>query len=372
MDPPGEDVAVWVCREEKVVRGVTRRTSCAQVVEALLEDHRSRAGAAGPPLGSAKDYRVAERWRGVERLLPPHARLLRLRPRRGEERADPSFALVKPDPPPAPAAPAGHRAAEAKAARPRAKADARRELSPVQRTRARPADKQRRMVRRAFRKLATMNRALVRLIASQERTLRRQAQRMGDLDADIARREARAHRERVRSAGRDRVRETALPERPSRAERHRERAAEGLSAEQLQGHPGTGAEGTPAAAAAAGAAAAESARVRRQLEESRRRALRLRSELMDVQERVQRCESLLRERADECDGCAERLRSGHRPESAESGPRDGHEASASASAWTHRPQTPCTADPNDTDSDTGISSTHSQDSETPCVEVLSA
>ncbi|KAG5830399.1 hypothetical protein ANANG_G00310210, partial [Anguilla anguilla] len=67
---PGKEIQVWVRREEKTVCGLTKHTTCAEVVQALLEDRASRppdAGGAAPA-----EYCLLERWKGFERALPPH------------------------------------------------------------------------------------------------------------------------------------------------------------------------------------------------------------------------------------------------------------------------------------------------------------
>uniref|UniRef100_A0A4W6EEP8 Ras-associating domain-containing protein n=1 Tax=Lates calcarifer TaxID=8187 RepID=A0A4W6EEP8_LATCA len=64
-------LSVWVCREEKLVSGLTKRTTCADVVK-----------------GTSK-------WRGFERILPNKTKILRLWSAWGDEQENVRFVLVK-------------------------------------------------------------------------------------------------------------------------------------------------------------------------------------------------------------------------------------------------------------------------------------
>uniref|UniRef100_A0A8C6SDX3 Ras association domain family member 10 n=1 Tax=Neogobius melanostomus TaxID=47308 RepID=A0A8C6SDX3_9GOBI len=214
LDPNEESkISVWVCREEKLVSGLTRRTSCADVVRVLLEEQSARLS------GAPQSYCIVEKWRGFERILPNKTRLMRLWAAWGDEQENVRFVLVRNDA----SLPSGPRSAEAK----------------VVPSRDSPAglrghgwstvsqEKQRRVVRKAFRKLDKMNRkkeqvsnrdqgsvermeTLVHLVVSQDHTIRQQLQRMRELDRDIERYEDKVHLERVQRHGLNYVQDTYL------------------------------------------------------------------------------------------------------------------------------------------------------------------
>ncbi|KAJ0029510.1 hypothetical protein NQD34_004507 [Periophthalmus magnuspinnatus] len=206
-------ISVWVCREEKLVSGLTRRTTCADVVRVLLEEQGARL------LGAQQSYCIVEKWRGFERILPNKTRLMRLWAAWGDEQENVRFVLVRNDA----SLPSGPRSAEAK-------------VVPSKDSPAGPRghgwttvsqEKQRRVVRKAFRKLDKMNRkkeqvankdqasvermeTLVHLVVSQDHTIRQQLQRMRELDRDIERYEAKVHLERVQRHGLNYVQDTYL------------------------------------------------------------------------------------------------------------------------------------------------------------------
>lgn len=206
-------ISVWVCREEKLVSGLTRRTTCADVVRVLLEEQGARLS------GAPQSYCIVEKWRGFERILPNKTKLMRLWAAWGEEQENVRFVLVRNDA----SLPSGPRSAEAKVvpsrdspAGPRARGWT-----------AVSQDKQRRVVRKAFRKLDKMNRkkeqaasrdqgsvermeTLVHLVVSQDHTIRQQLQRMRELDWDIEHYEAKVHLERVQRHGLNYVQDTYL------------------------------------------------------------------------------------------------------------------------------------------------------------------
>ncbi|KAK7892051.1 hypothetical protein WMY93_024014 [Mugilogobius chulae] len=208
-------LSVWVCREEKLVSGLTRRTTCADVVRVLLEEQGARLS------GAQQSYCIVEKWRGFERILPNKTRLMRLWAAWGDEQENVRFVLVRNDA----SLPSGPRSAEAK-------------VVPSRDSPAGPRghgwttvsqEKQRRVVRKAFRKLDKMNRkkeqvankdqasvermeTLVHLVVSQDHTIRQQFQRMRELDRDIERYEAKVHLERVQRHGLNYVQDTYLQE----------------------------------------------------------------------------------------------------------------------------------------------------------------
>ncbi|XP_062856183.1 ras association domain-containing protein 10 [Trichomycterus rosablanca] len=205
------EISVWVCREEKRVSGLTRRTSCGDVVRALLQDTGSPALA-----GSARSYCLVEKWRGLERALPNRTRILRLWSAWGREQQNVRFVLVRSE---AALPSSGPRSAEARVVQSKESRCADKDQSdPVTEI---SQEKRRRVVRKAFRKLekitqkkeesyAEQMETLVHLVLSQDHTIRQQTQRIHELDGEIERHEARVHTDRIRQHGINYVQETYL------------------------------------------------------------------------------------------------------------------------------------------------------------------
>ncbi|KAM3876697.1 ras association domain-containing protein 10 [Diretmus argenteus] len=218
MESEESKISVWVCREEKLVLGLSKRTTCADVVRALLEDQNLQQHLSGP----SQSYCVVEKWRGFERILPNKTKILRLWGAWGEEQENVRFVLVKNE---ASLANHGPRSAEARVVLSKLSpcvvkggAAASTGLSP---------EKQRRIVRKAFRKLEKINKkrtqaasrdtssvekmeTLVHLVVSQDHTIRQQVQRMKELDAEIERCEAKVHLDRIKRHGVNYVQDTYL------------------------------------------------------------------------------------------------------------------------------------------------------------------
>ncbi|KAM9754424.1 LOW QUALITY PROTEIN: ras association domain-containing protein 10 [Menidia menidia] len=234
MEQEEGKISVWVCREEKLVSGLSRRTTCADVVKVLLEDQNLQQGASAAMLsGPPQAYCLVEKWRGFERILPNKTKVLRLWGAWGAEQENVRFVLLKNE---ASLPNSGPRSAEARVV-PSREGGGGGPRSPGKR---RPKelldgggrvipDRQRRVVRKAFRKLDKMNRkreqtapkdrgaaekmeTLVHLVISQDHTIRQQLQRLQELDRDIERHEARVHLDRVRRHGANYVQDTYLVE----------------------------------------------------------------------------------------------------------------------------------------------------------------
>lgn len=278
MDPSEKKISVWICQEEKLVSGLSRRTTCSDVVRVLLEDGRRRRrkqrrgrrrGAAGDPpgpgappepldgddgddeetlspgllCGPPQCYCIVEKWRGFERILPNKTRILRLWAAWGDEQENVRFVLVRSE---ASLPNAGPRSAEARVVLSRERPCSARG-APARPGLAMTQEKQRRVVRKAFRKLAKLNRrrqqpppspcsstssstasscsssprgsdgasvermeTLVHLVLSQDHTIRQQVQRLRELDREIDRYEAKVHLDRVRRHGANYVQDTYL------------------------------------------------------------------------------------------------------------------------------------------------------------------
>uniref|UniRef100_A0A665TT54 Ras association domain family member 10 n=1 Tax=Echeneis naucrates TaxID=173247 RepID=A0A665TT54_ECHNA len=217
MEPEEGKISVWVCREEKLVSGLTKRTTCADVVKVLLEDQNLRQGSSAAMLsGSPQSYCVVEKWRGFERILPNKTKILRLWSAWGDEQENVRFVLVKNE---ASLPNNGPRSAEARVVQSRESGGPGGGLKGT--------EKQRRIVRKAFRKLDKMNKkkeqtvskdkssvermeTLVHLVISQDHTIRQQIQRIKELDREIERCEAKVHFDRMKRHGVNYVQDTYL------------------------------------------------------------------------------------------------------------------------------------------------------------------
>ncbi|XP_053174545.1 ras association domain-containing protein 10-like [Scomber japonicus] len=234
MEPEEGKVSVWVCREEKLVSGLTKRTTCADVVKVLLEDQNLRQGASAAMLsGSPQSYCVVEKWRGFERILPNKTKILRLWSAWGDEQENVRFVLVKNE---ASLPNNGPRSAEAKVVQSREsggpgggllKGTAKTCWTAAAAAANLSQEKQRRIVRKAFRKLDKMNKkkeqtvckdkssvekmeTLVHLVISQDHTIRQQIQRIKELDREIERYEAKVHFDRIKRHGVNYVQDTYM------------------------------------------------------------------------------------------------------------------------------------------------------------------
>lgn len=227
MESEESKISVWVCREEKLVRGLSKRTTCADVVKVLLEDQNANHG-----LSTAQSYCIVEKWRGFERILPHKTKILRLWIAWGEEQRNVKFVLVK---------------SEASLANGARSAEARVVLSKqspciTKWTTRSPTEgispeKQRRIVRKAFRKLEKINKkraraahkdaysaekmeTLVHLVVSHDHTIRQQIERITELDAEIERCEAKVHFDRIKRHGINYVQDTYLVDAAAASSRH--------------------------------------------------------------------------------------------------------------------------------------------------------
>lgn len=220
MEAEESKISVWVCREEKLVSGLSKRTTCADVIRVLLEEQNleTRVSLSGSP----QSYCVVEKWRGVERILPNKTKILRLWSAWGEEQENVRFVLVKNE---ASLPSNGPRSAEARVVLSKESPCVYKGTARV--TMALSQEKQRRIVRKAFRKLDKINKkraqaaskdescmekmeTLVHLVISQDHTIRQQIQRIKELDREIDRYEAKVHFDRMKMHGINYVQDTYL------------------------------------------------------------------------------------------------------------------------------------------------------------------
>ncbi|GAB6033244.1 hypothetical protein CHUAL_012846 [Chamberlinius hualienensis] len=84
------EVPVWVGGSKKWVTGLNKKTTCDDVIKALLEADKRTAAAGG---NDVVNYVVVERWRKVERPLEPKTKLLKTWNSWGEEQANVKLSL---------------------------------------------------------------------------------------------------------------------------------------------------------------------------------------------------------------------------------------------------------------------------------------
>lgn len=225
MEPDEGKISVWVCREEKLVSGLTKRTTCADVVKVLLDDQNLREGTSAAMLsGSPQSYCVVEKWRGFERMLPNKTKILRLWSAWGDEQENVRFVLVKSE---ASLPNNGPRSAEARVVQSSPAGVLKGTARTCWTAASLSQEKQRRIVRKAFRKLDKMNKkkeqtasrdkssvdkmeTLVHLVISQDHTIRQQIQRIKELDREIERYEAKVHFDRIKRHGANYVQDTYM------------------------------------------------------------------------------------------------------------------------------------------------------------------
>ncbi|XP_076879755.1 ras association domain-containing protein 10 [Brachyhypopomus gauderio] len=223
MEVEENKISVWVCREEKLVSGLSKRTTCADVIKVLQEDQNFQQCVSAAMLsGSPRSYCIVEKWRGFERILPNKTKILRLWNAWGEEQENVRFVLVKNE---ASLPNNGPRSAEARVVLSKESPCVYKGTAKV--TMAFSQEKQRRIVRKAFRKLEKINKkraqaiskdassvekmeTLVHLVISQDHTIRQQIQRVKELDKAIDRYEANVHLDRMKMHGVNYVQETYL------------------------------------------------------------------------------------------------------------------------------------------------------------------
>lgn len=404
----GKEIQVSVCNEEKVVCGVTKHTTCADMIQALLDDHKSIPESKRLLHGEPKDFCLVERWKGFERALPPLTRILRLWYAWGDQRPLIQFILVKTsDFVPHPIKKGG----KPKGAKPR-----RWEHSRAQYTQSLPVERQKRIVKKAFRKLEKLHKEgksspgaeevdrMVKLILNQDHTIREQIQRMRELDLEIER-FALQQQEEAETSG-----SPASPACGQSSEEHSDEqlqeylyTSDGVEQLELQvrqhqelilqlsrdidtelrvnfppnQHEDSDQEGAAAASwipleADESFHSAELEQLQEQLRRSLFTGVSLHSQAAEIDTQLKYCEAALLSKDQECWQLAAHLNSlqiGDVAEEEQPGPAHlKSETQCGGSQAVKLKQSLSPLDITDTDSDTGISSTHSQDSLSPCLD----
>ncbi|XP_018528099.1 ras association domain-containing protein 9 [Lates calcarifer] len=403
----GKEIQVTVCNEEKVVCGVTKHTTCVDMIQALLEDHKSVPESKRLLHGEPKDFCLVERWKGFERVLPPLTRILRLWYAWGDQRPFIQFVLVKTsDFVPQPT----KKAVKSKGARPK-----RWEHGRVQHPQSLPVEKQKRMVKKAFRKLEKLHNEsksspgteeidrMVQLILNQDHTIREQIQRMRDLDLEIEQFELQVQREAecegslaqaggqsLEAHSEEQLQEylytsDGIEQLELQVQRHQElilQLSRDIDAELRRANfpPDQDEESEQEGAAAASWIAretdesfytAELKRLQDELKHSLFTGVSLHNQAAEIDKQLKYFDTTLVSKDQECWQLAAQLSSlqiGDSTEEKSSPPPLKTETQCSVSQTVKLKHSLSPLDITDTDSDTGISSTHSQDSLSPCLD----
>ncbi|XP_047237487.1 ras association domain-containing protein 9 [Girardinichthys multiradiatus] len=402
----GKEIQITVCNEEKVVCGVTKHTTCTDMVQALLEDHKSLPESKRLLDGEPKDFCLVERWRGFERALPPLTRILRLWYAWGDERPFIQFLLVKTcDFVPQTAKKGG----KCKGARPK-----RWDLGCPQYAQPLPVDKQKRMVRKAFRKLEQLHKEnksspgteeierMVQLILNQDLTIREQIHRTRELDLEIEQFQNQAQREDDSESLLDQACGLGLAANSEeqlqkyiytcngikqlemQVQRHEDfiiQLSQEIDAELRKfSNPSVPEEEHKEKGAAAQSSyetdesfyKAELERLQGELNHSLFSGVNLQNQVADIDKQLMYMDSSLMAKDQECWQLAAQLNSLQIMDSMEEKKPSLvlliNEAQNSPTRTVKLKPSLSPADVTDTDSDTGISSTHSQDSLSPCLD----
>ncbi|KAK2188273.1 hypothetical protein NP493_138g05008 [Ridgeia piscesae] len=204
------EIPVWFCSDEKWITGVTKRTTCDDVIYALLCQDGGDGGDGGCVSDDIGSYAVFERWRGVERPLTGRTKLLKVWRAWGMEgssngvrfyvrRLDERSALDS----------------SCESIRPRRSArrhhhhnnDDRTQSSSSRHHRQRDFDSAAR--RRENEKTRAFHR-LVQLVIEQEKDIQRQLEHMRDTDAQIEHFETKVHVARLAENGQNYVQDAYL------------------------------------------------------------------------------------------------------------------------------------------------------------------
>nr|XP_057931068.1 ras association domain-containing protein 9 [Doryrhamphus excisus] len=373
----GKEIQVTVCNEDKVVCGVTKHTTCSDMIQALLEDHRSIPESKRLLNGESKDFCLVERWKGFERALPPLTRILRLWHAWGDQRPFIQFVLVKTSdfvPPRAMKGPKSR--TNSKAAR------------CIKNPQALPIDKQKRVVKKAFRKLEKLHKdskvsagteeidRMVQLILDQDHTIQEQIQRMRNLDLEMDQLqvhkdggESEACGSTLDSEQLDEFLHTSncVHQLELQLQRHQAvitQLGHAIDAELRMADDQEEAQAAPCTSSEANESLlAELERIQVELRRSVLAGVSLHNQTAEVDKQLHWSESTFISRDQECWQLATQLNSLQMADATDEMP-----VSVNVKAETQVVTVKhgsCPSDVTDTDSDTGISSTHSQDSLSP-------
>ncbi|XP_053688890.1 ras association domain-containing protein 9 [Sabethes cyaneus] len=87
-DCSSEEIPVWIKGEQRFISGVTEETTCADLIEALIQQDGVALATADP-----KDYCITERWRQVEQILDGKTKIWQIWSAWGKEQPEVKFIL---------------------------------------------------------------------------------------------------------------------------------------------------------------------------------------------------------------------------------------------------------------------------------------
>ncbi|KAI8499674.1 Ras association (RalGDS AF-6) domain (N-terminal) member [Branchiostoma belcheri] len=196
---------VWVDGEERTVSGISKRTTCGDVVKAMMAEYGL--------VENGHSYMLFERWRDCERTLPVDCRIMRVWKAWGSEQENVKFSLRKYRPTKAAAFEALHMN-KVKRSHSVSKKEKHKSLRHAKRTHTaktaadvRPkATEQQPSTEKTFGTLEE----LVQIVVKQQNKIEEQLRRIQATDSEIERLETRIHMARVKLNGTNYVQDTYL------------------------------------------------------------------------------------------------------------------------------------------------------------------
>ncbi|XP_035788733.1 ras association domain-containing protein 10-like [Anopheles albimanus] len=94
-----DEIPVWIKGEQRWISGVTDETTCADLIEVLVQQEQEQGTASGqvaPPV-SVKDYCITERWRQVEQVLDRETKIWQIWTAWGKAQPEVKFILRRAD-----------------------------------------------------------------------------------------------------------------------------------------------------------------------------------------------------------------------------------------------------------------------------------
>ncbi|XP_035673502.1 ras association domain-containing protein 10-like [Branchiostoma floridae] len=197
---------VWVDGEERTVSGISKRTTCGDVVKAMMAEYGL--------VENGHSYMLFERWRDCERTLPVDCRIMRVWKAWGPEQENVKFSLRKYRPTKAAAFEALHMN-KVKRSHSVSKKEKHKSLRHARRTHTsktadvRPKASEQPSEGTVEKTFGTLE-ELVQIVVKQQNTIEEQLRRIQATDGEIERLETRIHLARVKLNGTNYVQDTYL------------------------------------------------------------------------------------------------------------------------------------------------------------------
>ncbi|XP_039434460.1 ras association domain-containing protein 10 [Culex pipiens pallens] len=91
-----DEIPVWIKGEQRFISGVTEETTCADLIEALIQQENLAVEAAGTSV-EPKEYCITERWRQVEQILDGKTKIWQIWSAWGKAQPEVKFILRRLD-----------------------------------------------------------------------------------------------------------------------------------------------------------------------------------------------------------------------------------------------------------------------------------